>query len=280
MTAEHARTTSLPARRHLTLPYALSVILAVVIVAASLVGVLVPSRAYPSDALRQSLVPTDIVNLLIGLPILLGSMGLARRGKLVGLLLWPGALFFVLYTYVVYLFAVPFNVAFLLHLTLVILSLYSLIGLLASLDGEAVHRRLAGAVPERAAGGILAGLGILFLVRVVGVLASALIQQTSIASTELAPHIGDALAAPALAIGGVLLWRRAPFGYVAGLGLLFQASMLFIGLIIFLLVQPLVTAVPLALIDIVVVSILSLICLVPLALFVRGVASADSSPPR
>jgi hypothetical protein len=34
---------------------------------------------------------------MIGLPILRGSMGLARRGKLLGLLLWPGALFYVLY---------------------------------------------------------------------------------------------------------------------------------------------------------------------------------------
>jgi hypothetical protein len=280
MPAEQARTPSLPTRRPLTLLYALSVLIAALIVAASLVGLLIPGSAYPTDELRKSLVPTDIVTLLIGLPILLGSIWWARRGKLLGLLLWPGALFFVLYTYLVYVFAVPFNVAFLLHLTLVTLSLYILIGLLASLDGEAVHRRLAGAVPERAAGGILAGLGTLFFVRVIGVLVSALIHQTPIADTDLAPHIGDALAAPALAIGGVLLWRRAQFGYVAGLGLLFQASMLFIGLIIVLLVQPFVTAAPLALLDIVVVAILGLICFVPLALFVRGVVSGDRSPPR
>ena len=74
-----------------------------------------------------------------------------------------------------------------------------------------------------------------------------------------------------MVVGGVLLWRRKAFGYVVALGLLFQASMLFIGLIVFLLVQPFLTAAPFALVDIVVVSILGMICFVPFALFVRGV---------
>jgi hypothetical protein len=74
-------------------------------------------------------VSNDVVNLFIGLPILLGSMWLAWRGKLIGLLFWPGALFFVLYNYLIYVFAMPLNVAFLLHLALVTLSVYTIIGL-------------------------------------------------------------------------------------------------------------------------------------------------------
>jgi hypothetical protein len=219
-------------------------------------------------------VPTDVVNLLIGLPILLSSIGLARRDSLVGLLLWPGALFFILYNYLVYVLVVPLNVAFLLHLTLVMLSAYTLIGLLASIDGEAVQRRLAGVMPERLAGGILAGLGLLFFLRAIAVLVGALVSQTPMAETELAPNVADLLSAPALVVGGVLLWRREAFGYVTGLGLLFQASMLFIGLVIFLLVQPFLTAAPFALVDVVVVLILGLICFVPFGLTVRGVVSS------
>jgi hypothetical protein len=52
-----------------------------------------------------------VVNLLIGLPILLGSMWLARRGQLIGLFLWPGALLFVLYNDIIYVFAMPINLA-------------------------------------------------------------------------------------------------------------------------------------------------------------------------
>ena len=271
MNTDQDRNASLPLRGDLTLIYALSFIIAILMAAASIAGLLYPANLYPADELRQSFLPTDLVNLLIGLPILLGSMWLARRGRLIGLLLWPGALFYVLYNYLVYVFAMPLNVAFLLHLTLVTLSLYTITGLVTSIDGQAVQRRLAGRVPERLAGGVLAGLGLLFFLRVLAVLASALASQTPVAGTELAPHIADFLTAPALVTGGVLLWRRTEFGYVTGLGLLFQASMLFVGLIIFLLVQPFLTAAPFVLTDVVVILILGLICFVPFALFVRGV---------
>lgn len=270
---------SLPTRRNLRFLYSLSFIIAVLMAAASVTGLMAGTTIYPADDLFQSFVPTDIVNLLIGLPILLGSMWLARRGRWVGLLLWPGALFYVLYNYTVYVFAMPFNVAFLLHLTLLTLSVYTLIGLVTSIDGQTVQRRLAGSVPERVAGGILAGLGLLFFLRVIGVLGGALTSQTPVAETELALHVSDFSIAPALIIGGVLLWQRKELGYVTGLGLLFQASMLFVGLIILLLVQPFLTAAPFLLVDVVVILVLGLICFIPFALFVRGVVSPHRSSP-
>jgi hypothetical protein len=273
MNTDQERGSRLPTRHNLKMAYALSFIIAIVMAAVSLGGLVYGADLYPTDDLLQALVPTDIVNLVLGLPILLGSIWLARRGKLIGLLLWPGALLFVLYNYLAYVLVVPFNVAFLLDLALVTLSAYTLIGLVASIDGESVQRRLAGAVPERVAGGIVAGLGLLFTLRAIGVLAGALASQTSMAETELAPNVADLLIAPAWVIGGVLLWRREAFGYVSGLGLLFSVSMLFIGLIVFLLVQPFLTAAPFALVDVVVVLILGLIGFVPFALFVRGVLS-------
>ena len=206
-------------------------------------------------------------------------MWLAWRGKLIGLLLWPGALFFVLYNYLIYVFAIPFNVAFLLHLALVTLSVYTIIGLVASIDGKVVQQRLTGAVPERFAGGVLTGLGLLFFMRVIGVIVNALTSQTQIAETELALHTVDFLIAPAWVIGGVLLWRRKEFGYVTGLGLLFQASMLFIALIIFLLLQPFLTTAPFVLGDVVVIITMGLICFIPFVLFVRGVMSNRNSSP-
>jgi hypothetical protein len=224
-------------------------------------------------------VATDVTILFIGLPMLLGSMWLTWRGKLIGLLFWPGALFFVLYNYIVYIFAMPLSVAFLLHLALVTLSVYTLIGLVASIDGKVVQQGLTSAVPERLAGGVLAGLGLLFFLRVISVMVNALTNQAPIAETELALHTSDFLIAPAWVACGVLLWRRKEFGYVTGLGLLFQASMLFIGLIIFLLLQPFLTTAPFVLVDVVVIFTMGLICFIPFGLFVRGVVSSRSSSP-
>ncbi|MCD6286831.1 MAG: hypothetical protein J7M39_13045 [Anaerolineae bacterium] len=111
----------------------------------------------------------------------------------------------MLYNYLIYVFATPLNAAFLLHFVLVTLSVHTLIGLIAGIDGEAARQRPAGAVPERLAGGVLAGLGLLFLLQVIGAVIAALSSQTSIAETELALHVSDFMIAPALVIGGVLL---------------------------------------------------------------------------
>jgi hypothetical protein len=117
----------------------------------------------------------------------------------------------------------------------------------------------------------------LFFLRVVVVIAGALANDTAIPDSDLALHSTDFLMAPAWVVCGVLLWRHRAFGYVTGLGLLFQASMLFIGLIVFLLIQPYLTAAPFVLTDVIVVLVLGLICFVPLALFLRGVMSGGGS---
>lgn len=277
MSTNSERNTSLFIKRNLNSIYILSFIVTLLMTITAIIGFLYRETIYPTDALLQAFLPNDVVNILIGLPILLGAMWLARRGRLTGLLLWPGALFYILYNYMIYLFAMPLTMAFLLHLLLVTLSMYTLISLLTSLDGEAIQKRLDGAVPERFAGGVLAGLGLLFLIQVTGAFAAALTGQTPILQTELALHISDFLFIPAWIIGGVLLWQKKEFGYVAGLGLLYQASMLFVALIVFLILQPSLTNVPFALVDVIVIFIMGLVCFVPFGLFVRGVEKSRGS---
>ena len=261
----------IPIKRGLRFPYTNSFIIAVLMTVSSVAGLLLRDQVYPSEELTLAFIPNDIVNLVIGLPILLVSMWLTSRGKLLGLLFWPGALFYVLYNYLIYVFAMPLNVAFLLNLILVTISTYALVDLLARIDGTAIQQKLSNAVPERLAGGVLIGLGLLFLLRVLGIFIGALINQTPVPETEMALNISDFLISPAVIIGGFLLWQRKGFGYVTGLGLLFQQSMLFIGLIAVLALQPFIIEVPLALVDVIVVFIMGLVCFVPFVLFARGV---------
>lgn len=264
---------ALPIKRGLPLIYAVSSLIAMLMATVSVAGLLYRATIYPTEELLRTFVSNDVVNLFIGLPALLGSMWLTWRGKLVGLLCWSGALFFVLYNFTVYVLASPLNWAFPFYLALVMLSVYSLVSVVACVDGKVVRQRLSGAVPEKLAGGVLVGLGLLFFLRVIGVIVSALINGTMIAETELATDASDFLITPAWVVGGILLWRREEFGYVVGLGLLFQASMLFIALIIFLLLQPFLTTAPFAIADVIVVFSMGLICFIPSALFVRGVVS-------
>jgi hypothetical protein len=268
----------LPVTRDITLVYGASLVIALLLTVASIAGLLYPDRLYPTEELRQSFMATDVVNLCIGLPILLGSMWFARRGRLLGLLFWPGALFYVLYHYIVYAFALPLNWGFLLSLLLLALSAYTMAGLVASIDGETIQQRLVDNVPERIAGGALTVSGITFALLAIGTITNGIVSQTPIGASELALQVSDFIVSVAWIIGGILLWRGEPLGYVTGAGLLFQASMLFVGLLVYLALQPVLTATPFPLTDFVAISVMGLIVFVPFGRFVRGIVSQMTSP--
>jgi len=262
---------NLPIKRNLKLVYILSLIIACLFAFTSISGILLGSTIYPTDELFNNFISNDIVNLLIGLPIILASIVLTLRGKLIGLLFWPGSLLFVIYNYIIYILAMPLNWVVLLYLTLIILSVYIIIKLFSIIDGKKIQQSLTGVVHERISGAILVALGFLFILQALGAMIDPVMNQIQITETELAVHISDFMISPFLVVGGILLWRRKALGYVSGLGLLFQASMLFIGLIVFLIIQPLLTKTPFLLVDILVVSIMGLICFIPFIFFIRGV---------
>lgn len=265
----------LPVKGNLALIYGLSLAVALMMTVASAGGLVYPDRFYPTVELQQSFLPNDVVNLIIGLPALLGSMALSRRGRLLGLLLWPGTLLYVVYNAIAYAFALPLSVGLLLWFMLLTVSAYVTIGLVTIIDGKVVQRRLRGAVPERIAGIVLVSLGTAFFLRVIGVMAQALVGSTTLPDSDLAVLSSDLLTAPAWVAGGALLWRREATGYVTGAGLLFLISTLFVGLIAFMLLQPIVTDASLRLADIAVVFVMGLACFIPTGLFLRGVMSTE-----
>jgi hypothetical protein len=204
-------------------------------------------------------------------------MWLARRDKLVGLLLWPGALLYFIYNYIAYVVGIPASFITQAYLLIVLLSAYLTFDLLNKIDRASVQKQLVGAVSEKVTGWVLTAFGILFTFRAVGMIAQAFVAQVPLLPSELGVLIADIVLSTLWVAGGVLLLRRKPLGYVSGLGLLFAASMLFIGLIVFLLLQPFLTSVPFALVDVVVVFIMGLVCFVPFAIFLRGVAARTAA---
>jgi hypothetical protein len=117
------------------------------------------------------------------------------------------------------------------------------------------------------------GIGILVVALFVGLAAGALVNGTEVHDTELAVRVADCMVAPAWIVGGILLWRHKPLGYISGAGMLFQGSLLFVGVIAIVLLQPFLTGVPVAWMDVIVLALMGLICFVPFGLFVRGVVS-------
>jgi hypothetical protein len=266
-------TSSLPVTRNLSQSYKLSLIVAVLMAVLSLAGLLFQSSLYPTEALRRAFVSNNLVNLFIGLPILLGSMRLTQRGRLIGLLFWPGALFYVTYNYVAYSTATLFTFPFVLYLALAALSIYTIFRLLSSLDVAGIQQRLNGTVSERLVGGVLIGFGLLFFLKAIAQVVHILSGQPVSDGPEVATLVTDLLITPFWVAGGVLLWQKQAFGYVSGAGLLFQASMLFAGLLNFFILQPFMNATPFPVKDFVVILIMGLVCFIPFGLFIRGVVT-------
>jgi hypothetical protein len=216
----------LPVKRDLRLAYLVSLVIAVLVAVASVAG-LVFGSAEPYGIVPRLVQVSrggDATNIVVGLPVLLGSIWLARRGSLIGLLLWPGALFYVLYTYALYLLGAPFNPLFLAYVGLVTLSAYTTIGIVASIDGEAVRQRLRFA-PARIVGGALVGLAVLAYAALTSLVIATLASPSGVDPLLRPQWIVDyTVGTPVLLIGGVLLWRRARLGYVAAAGLLFLSG--------------------------------------------------------
>ena len=268
---------TLPIKFNLNIIYVTSIGITVLMTVASVAGLIYPDELYPTKAMREAYVVNDAINVLIGIPILLASMWLAWRGKLVGLLLWPGALFYVFYNYVAYIIGIPYNLIHGLYILILSASLYSIIALAVVIEGHTVKGLLSDAVPEKISGGVLAGLGSLYILRVLSILIDAIIYKNPIPLTELAIMIADMLIAPAWIIGGLILWRRVALGYVSGLGLLFQGSTLFIGLILIMLFQPIVTGTRYSFLDILVVFFMGLIVFIPFGLYLKAVLASNQS---
>jgi hypothetical protein len=267
--------THLPITHALTLPYALTLIIALLVAIAAIAGLLFRDTIYPTGELVLAFLPVDGFHLVVGLPVLLGAMALARRGHLAGLLCWPGALLYVLYSYVTNLIGVPFGVLFLPYLLLATLSAYALIALLASIDGPAVQQRLAGAVPVRAAGGLLLVLTGLFVLNAVAEIATALAGPADVGPLDRMLWIADLTTiGPAALAGGVLLLQRQALGYVGGTGLLLTYSLLFIGLLPVMLFPALYDGSPVDGAGTILMLICGLISLALLARFVRAAVPA------
>lgn len=247
-------------------PFALSWLITLLLTALSLAGLLFPFAIYPSADLRRAFLANDVVNLLIGLPVLVVSMLSARRGGWMGQLFWLGALLYVIYNAIAYAVALFPSWIVLLHAALLVLSLIALVGVLTSLDLSDTQRRLKGRVPERLAAGVLVSLGTLFFLRSIGQVTGG----AAPLSPEFAVAVADLLVTPVWVLGGILLWRHQAAGYALGAGLLFQASLLFVGLLVFFLLQPLLLGESFPVADFVAIFGMSLVCFIPFGWFVRG----------
>lgn len=211
----------------LRIPYLLTLIVAALLIVSSVAGLLFGQRGLyqPEPRMLAAFMSQDVISLIVGLPLLLGSLWLARRGSARGLLLWLGTLFYIAYGYAYYVFAAPFGVLFFVYVALVALSLYSTVWALLTLRAEDVRSHFRAATPVRAVASYLLGIALIF-----SLMWTTSIVVTLASGAEIDPVLRlvaslDFIAPlPSMLIGGLLLWRRHAWGYVVGGMMLVKAT--------------------------------------------------------
>ena len=111
------------------LPLRLAGVLATVTAVACLANLVVPDLLSGTAVMNGSAKGTSLVALVVAVPLLLVSSWRGRTGSTHALVLATGATAYLLYNSVLFLFATPFNEAFLLYVAMLGLAAWSLVGL-------------------------------------------------------------------------------------------------------------------------------------------------------
>lgn len=208
-------------------------------VAAAAWGLLAPGLYHEGAWAREALRGGDVVTLFVAAPLLVVSLLMTMRGSRWAIPVWIGLLAYSIYNYAFYAFGAAFNDAFLLHIVLLSLSVYAMAFALAGIDVAAVAARFRGVRGPRAAGLFLVIVGALqgalwVFVVVRNAITGELIHDVPIAGQHLVFALDLGLAMPALVLGGWLLFRHRPFGFVLGIamavmGALYQLNLMAAG---------------------------------------------------
>lgn len=195
-----------------------TIVLCAVTAVQALLGLLIPGAYRDAEWIRATWFGNDLVTLAVVVPVLLVSMLSAYRGSARGRLVLLGTLAYGVYNYAYYLLGAALNAFFALYVAAVILSAGALILGLVRTDAASMAEKFAPRTPARMVGGyyvfVAIGLSLIWL----GMWAAyAFAGRPTPVETEafhLVAALDMTLLVPALAVGGVLLWRRAPWGFV------------------------------------------------------------------
>lgn len=234
-------------------------------------GLAFPDLFYPSQQIAESFLTNDLVNIIIGLPFFLISLVTFKQKKLVGILLLPGALIYVVYNYFAYLLGTPLSWSTVGYLVLIILSGLVFFLLMRSIDHEKVKGSLEGKVAERFSGWVLVIFGLAFMGLALSEIIPGVLDGSIPPLGEKAVSAADILVSIGWVVGGFLLLRKIAAGYSLGLGFLMAASSLFIGLILYFFFAPALTGREFDMVEVLTVLVMGMICFVPSFAYIRGI---------
>ncbi len=216
----------------------------------------------------------DLVTLVLGLPLLAVSYLMARRGSLRGRLLLTGTLGFILYTYITMSFGAAYNPFFLVYVALFSSSLFAFILSMMSFDLASLPEQFSEKLPRKAIAGLLffaaAFLSLAWLGRIAPTILGDQQPLLENVTTMFIQVMDLGVIVPLCVLGGILLLRRKPWGYLlASVGLL---KFLTMGIAVSLMGLNMArVGVPVSMVELTVFPALALANLVMVALLLKNI---------
>jgi hypothetical protein len=199
--------------------FVLSIFIAILAAIASAEGLFLSGLYRDNLLVISAWKGNDLVTLFIMVPILVTALFLSARGSQRALLVWMGALDYMLYNYAFYLFAGAFNWFFLVYTASLGLSIFALIFGLVSLDASTFAQRFRSKTPVKWIAGYMLlsalGLSIVYLAQSIGFIFTrqlpAVVTRTN-HPTSIVFALDLTLLIPVMILGAIWLLQRKPWG--------------------------------------------------------------------
>jgi len=199
--------------------YRFSGALAVVALAAASTSFFIPDVLGGPPVAQGNLRGTALVIMVLAIPALVAAMFFTRRDSARALVVWLGALGYISYQGVLFLFATPFNSLFLIYVAMLSLAFWSLVVLIRNTDLPAFRGRFDDGLPARAIAIYAAVLAVLNAVVWLRTIVPATLSDQPAAFLEGSGGITNpvfvqdlAIWLPLLVGGAWSLWNRRPLG--------------------------------------------------------------------
>jgi hypothetical protein len=199
-------------------PFRMTVLLLCLMSLQSTSGLVFRDAYRDAPWIKAAWLGNDVITLVVAVPLTIGALIYARAGSAGGTLLWLGALAYAVYNYAFYMLGVELNEFFVLYVLALLTASISLLLVLVRLDVHSLAGCFIERLPARLIGGyfvfVAAALALVWL----GMWAAAMFFGAELpvesSAFRLVAALDFTLMVPILMAGGILLWRRHPWGYV------------------------------------------------------------------
>ncbi|MBM4779610.1 MAG: hypothetical protein GQE15_18045 [Archangiaceae bacterium] len=200
-------------------PFSAFFVLAGLMLVQSASGFFVPSLYRDEQAwILAAWRGNDAVTAFVAVPALVFATWRARQGSTRWLLLALGLLWFCFYNDAYYLFGAALGVSFPLYVLLMLTCSVTLIVSFHRVDSTRIAATFGPRVPARVLGGALVLVGALLVVvwfaQWAAYVTTGKVVNLTPDAIRLIATMDTTVIAPTLIIGGALLWRRRPWGFV------------------------------------------------------------------